>query len=56
MSFNFSTGRFLIFFCISEIFILTLVTTTVSAIALGVEKKNSFRPNPTRIADTTAMA
>ena len=56
MSFIFSTGRFLIFFCISEIFILTLVTTPVFAIALGAEKKNSFRPNPTRMAVTTAMA
>ena len=53
MSCNFSTGRFLILCCISEM--LTLLTTRASATAIGAEEKISVKPNPTRIAATIAI-
>ena len=53
MSLTFCTGRPL--WCIWRTFILELVTPLASASAVGAEKKNSFTPNPIRIAAATAI-
>jgi hypothetical protein len=53
MSWIFCTGGLLVFRCISEISMLTLLTESSFASAIGSEKKISFMPNPTR---TTAIA
>ena len=56
MSCIFSTGRFVILRCISEMSTLPRVTTLASATVIGAEKKISVRPNTTRIADTIPIA
>jgi hypothetical protein len=56
MSRNFSTGRFVILRCISEMFTPSLLTTLASATVIGAEKKNSVKPNAIRIAGTIKIA
>ena len=51
MSCNFSTGRFLMLCCISEMSTLPRLTTLASATVIGAEKKISVKPNTARIAD-----
>jgi hypothetical protein len=52
MSCIFSTGRFVILRCISEMSMLPRPMTLASATEIGAEKKISVKPNTTRIADT----
>src|SRR5256885_6361534 len=56
MSRNFSTGRFLILRCISEMFTPSPLTTLASATVIGAEKKNSVKPNAIRITGTIKIA
>jgi hypothetical protein len=56
MSCIFSTGRFVILRCISEMSMLPRPTTLASATVIGAEKKISVKPNTTRIADTITIA
>ena len=54
ISLTFCTGRPLE--CIWRTFMLELLTLLASASAIGAGKKNSFTPNPIRIAAVTAIA
>jgi hypothetical protein len=56
MSRNFSTGRFVILRCISEMFTLSLLATLASATVIRAEKKNRVKPNAIRIAGTIKIA